>query len=310
MGKHHITAESSALRSQLVILAAAFFCGLSNVLGKKAAALVSFATIYLVVTLTSWTLLFVISVLTGEIQQCRSIRRRDMLWILVYALCGFAVPLYFLLVAYGYSRAAEIGFLPKADSASARLFGYAVLRERPEPSHLSSVIVMLTGAFLLLTGFSSWHLEAAGGLALITALLWGWSHGMAKLLLRRGFSPLLPAVLKRGTSIPFLLPILLTGAASASSVFEPGIRAVILLILFSILRPVVAHPLFNHGLRTTQTWLGAGLVLTDSMSSAIFASLLLGERLSAVEGVGAVCILAGVVLVTGVFPRITHSERH
>lgn len=92
------------------------------------------------------------------------------------------------------------------------------------------------------------------------------------------------------------LPILLVGdvawLADASGLLLVGYMAVV--------PTMVAYSLFNRGLRGVRSSTAATLGLVEPVVAALLAFALLGERLSAVGVVGALLILAGLLMIVRV----------
>lgn len=82
----------------------------------------------------------------------------------------------------------------------------------------------------------------------------------------------------------------------------PHIRSILIsawwiVLLIALVGTVLAMSLFLAGLQKLQNWEVALLSTTEPLSAVLLASLFLGERLSPVQGIGALGILCGLLLI-------------
>jgi DME family drug/metabolite transporter len=99
------------------------------------------------------------------------------------------------------------------------------------------------------------------------------------------------------------LPLLAFGEAGWLA--QPS--AWLLVGYLAVVPTVVAYSLFNRGLRGVRSATASTLGLLEPVVAALLATLVLGERLSAVAVVGALLILAGLVLIVRSSAGMTES---
>ena len=92
------------------------------------------------------------------------------------------------------------------------------------------------------------------------------------------------------------LPILVLGETG----WLTGAGGILLVAYMAVVPTVVAYSLFNRGLRGVRSSTAATLGLVEPVVAALLAFALLGERLSALGVVGAVLILAGLLMIVRV----------
>lgn len=107
-----------------------------------------------------------------------------------------------------------------------------------------------------------------------------------------------------GISALLTLPFLAGGAGWMA---RPS--AWLLVGYLAVVPTVVAYSLFNRGLRGVRSATASTLGLLEPVVAALLATLLLGERLSAVAVAGALLILVGLVLIVRSMARMTQSPR-
>lgn len=144
----------------------------------------------------------------------------------------------------------------------------------------------------LLVGWSGEGQVAAGaGLALLAAA------GFAGMTLLGARAVRGPAVVDVGPALTIGGAVLLAVAAASDGIgFTPTPVSVGLLVAFALLPTALVYALYFRGLATAPPAVAAVIVLLEPLTGAVLATLLLGERLGAVQVAGAVLMGAVVVL--------------
>lgn len=220
--------------------------------------------------------------------------------------------------------------LPRTGAAWRRVAVTAVLAAQVQAGYFAAVALTSVGLATLVTVGAapvlvllvervlgrpgSRRTAVACGLAgLGLALLVGWSGegqvlpgaGLA-LLAAAGFAGMTllgaragpePAVAALGPALTIGGAALLAVAAATGGIgFAPTPVSVGLLVAFAVLPTALVYALYFRGLATAPAAVAAVIVVLEPLTGAVLATLLLGERLGAVQIAGAVLVGAAVVL--------------
>lgn len=193
------------------------------------------------------------------------------------------------------TSATTAGFLMAVSVVFMPLFAWIVQGDRPDPKFVPVLLMVLAGMYLL----------CGGG-----QFTFGWGEAMAVLSsVSFAFSLTFSARYLRRTD-----PIALTFSQSlitmavgwiAGALLEPALdvaafdtRAVLVIAVLGIACSFLCYLIQNYVLTRLPSTLTALILSGESVFSAFFAFILLGERMDAAGFAGAAAILAGVVLAT------------
>ncbi len=169
----------------------------------------------------------------------------------------------------------------------------ALFRERPHPAIWPGAALALAGIFLL-SGGEIGALAPGDWLNILCAVFWAFQVFLVGRYAAGTGRPVTLAVAQ------FAVCCVIAGALAA--LFEPfpldGIRAALPEILFAgIVSGGIAFTLQIIGQRWTSAPQAAIFLSTEAVFAAVFAALILGERLPATGFVGCVLILAAILVV-------------
>lgn len=187
------------------------------------------------------------------------------------------------------TTAINAGFLIRLTPLFVLPLAYFLLKEKTRGHQVFLMLVMLSGAFLLITNGVEMAPQLGDALVIAAALAIAFQNVFAKKIMRKvstdivifcriGISALLITLL-----VPFFMNWQVWDAFSEGMVY---IAATAILYVLSIICQYNAIKLVGPFITTT-------FFLSGSLFSALFAYLLLGETLSIVQWVGVAAILIG-----------------
>lgn len=235
-------------------------------------------------------------------------RRLVPLWrtpaMLVTAITAGAYQLFFFA---GVSRAGvALGTLVAVGSAPlfAGLVGWVLLRHRPTLGWLVATLVCLVGLGLL----TAPGLEGGIGLGLLLALGAGLCiagyNVAARIQLDRGVGALEVPTGSFVLGSALLLPVLVTQPLEWIS--TPS--GVAMALYLGVATMGLANVLLTRGMRTLTPGPATTLMLTDPVVATVLGVMVLGEVLAAVQVIGVVVILGGLLLQGVLASRTSPTE--
>jgi len=176
------------------------------------------------------------------------------------------------------------------------LLAWALFRERPAKSSVLAIPVAMFGIVLISGLFENGAYGDNPGLGALYGVLTGIAYSGFLLALRRGSSdarrvagPLFDATLVSAIAV---VPV---GLALGELDFTPSLEATAWLVLLALSSQVLGWLLITVSLARLPTALTSVLLTFQPLLSVAFAALLIGERPSALQLVGAAAILAGLL---------------
>jgi drug/metabolite transporter (DMT)-like permease len=213
-------------------------------------------------------------------------------------------------VAISLSGATIAGFVSSLYAVLATFFAIPILGERVRPRVVLALFVSLVGTALL-AGFAPIGGSALGigfgvvaavsfGLYLVFARRWGPTHGLT------GTIVVLALLFGRGPVL-FLVELIREPASLAPPNPDP---TSLLALAYLVIGPMlIAQILIVASVaRVPARRTSASLLLTP-LCSAIGAYVLLGDRLNAIELVGAGLLLLGIAVASGLVDGVAHRLR-
>ncbi len=222
-----------------------------------------------------------------------SFARRDLPLFLSYGLCQAAnFAFYFLAIKYTTGTTAVILMYtyPAFVAGLARLF----LGERLDRNKALALVCVLSGCFLVVGGWDPGALGySPAGIAAGFAAPLGMAAAsiLGKRAVRR-YSSWTVVLWGFGFGTLFLGAVVLAGPGTVQTI--PG-EVWVGILLAALIPALAAHGLFTKALtyiEATRASLAAGI---EPVAGAVLAWLFLGERLGAVQWLGAAAVLTGVI---------------
>jgi drug/metabolite transporter (DMT)-like permease len=219
-------------------------------------------------------------------------------------------------VAVGESGATIAAFVAGLYAVLAALLGPLVLGERLGRGPLVAFVVALLGTALL-AGFDPGADRPFGlGAGIGAGLIGATSFALYLVLTRRWARTLrlpgaLVVVANFAAGAVVLLPatLLVGGESLTPASADPDAAVATVAMIWLILAPsVVAQLLLVSALRRLPARTSSAFLLVNPVAASGLAAVLLGERLSPSQLAGAVLVLVGIVLATGV-PELIGSAR-
>lgn len=214
---------------------------------------------------------------------------------------GVANGLAYLLQYMGmvFTTASKSALFINLSAVWVALLSPMVLKERLGGKKIAGVMVSLLGVFLMTTNldFSSLSQGAAlGDLLVIGAgVIWAFFMVYNKPLVRESSD-----IVQSMTWLLLftLLPLLPTASFSAGSFFSLPLDAWLAILYTAILCWVIPYYLWLKGLRHISAVTSSVVLLTEVIVAVAIATLVLGEVLTVVSGVGAFLIVIAILLVS------------
>jgi drug/metabolite transporter (DMT)-like permease len=237
-------------------------------------------------------------------------------WLRIIVLGTLSGPIFVALmnVAVGASGATIAAFVAGSYAVLAALLGPPLLGERLGIAGVVAFVVALVGTALL-AGFEPGSGRPFGlGAGIGAGLLAASVYAIYLVLTRRWTrSYALPgaaiAVANFAGCAIVLVPASLVGGESLLPAGGPDVGLAIVSVgWLAIGASVAAQMLLIAGVRRLPARSSSAVLLLNPLSASIFAALLLGERLAPLQVVGAVLVLVGIALATGV-PDLVRSAR-
>jgi DME family drug/metabolite transporter len=201
-----------------------------------------------------------------------------------------------------------IGFVAPLYAVFATLFAVPLLGERIRPAAVVAFGLAFVGTGLLAGGVPTG--SPLGGIAL--GLIGAAMFGLYVVLARRwGVRYRLDGTLITIANLVGRGPVLLV----AAFVLDPGgvvpaspdPAAIVALLTIAFGSSASGNLLLLASVRRVPAGRTSGALLLTPVASAVIAAVVLGERLSPIGLMGAICILAGMALASGLVGRATRS---
>lgn len=177
------------------------------------------------------------------------------------------------------------------------VLAWALFRERPSRDSVLAIPVAMLGIVLISGAFEHGAYGDNPGLGALFGVLTGIAYSGFLLALRHGTSdarrvagPLFDATL---ASTVFIVP---AGLALGDLDFSPSLEATAWLIVLALTSQVLGWLLITVSLGRLPTALTSVLLTLQPLMSVVFAALIVDERPSGLQLVGAAAILAGLLI--------------
>lgn len=228
----------------------------------------------------------------ANLKEVKRIERKNWLYLITLGVVHTGTARFTLYIGQSLTSAMNVGFLQKTSVVFTAIFAYFMVRERISRSQILPMVIPFVGVFLLTT---SGHLQIprAGDLLIVsTAMQWGIGNSLAKITMGK-VPPNMISALNIIIGAVFMLVVVFSLIGlNAFAAFLSGFWYV---IASAMLMDIFVFAFFK-GLDLSGPTRAVTFVLTSAVFCAMFAYLILGERLSLIQGVGAIIILAGVYL--------------
>lgn len=217
------------------------------------------------------------------------LRGRDA-WLLLAIGVTFSVASLLQQIAITRTSVTHVGFLTGLYVLFVPMLGALALRQVPHPTVLAAAVAALVGTWLIGGGIDG--LNGGDGLAVGCALGFAAQILLLDRTVRRTGRPATAVLVQSALCAGLTLPI----AASAESLSVAVLPSVAPALLFAgVLSGGLAFALQAVGQSATTPAVAAVLLMSESLFAALFATLLLGERLSPAGWIGCGLLFAGLL---------------
>jgi drug/metabolite transporter (DMT)-like permease len=201
-------------------------------------------------------------------------------------------------VGMNYTTASKTSLLVDSDVIIIALLSWYTFKERFSPQMKISVVTGFLGALLLVTGGNMSELTSGELFGDVTVFLAGvvWAFFMVwnKSLISNGIDLVSMVACVQPITTIFLVPsALVLGSTSAALTGAVGWGAIVWTGVFC---SAAAYFLWAVGLKRLTVTISAIVLLLEVVWALILSFVLLGESFTVIAGVGAVLILASIVL--------------
>lgn len=227
-------------------------------------------------------------------------------WLVVYGMTISFGQFAFLFLAIKLGMPAGLASLVlQAQAFFTLLLGALLLAEKLRWNHIVGIIIATLGMFMLAT--AGMEGQTSAGITLTTmmltlsaALSWGLGNITNKIIMRNRSVPIMSLVVWSALVpiIPFFACSLLFDgqAAIVNSLMHIGLQTVLALIYLAFVATIVGYAIWGNLLSRYETWRVAPLSLLVPVVGLMTAALVLDERLSGQQMLGAGVIILGLLV--------------
>jgi len=227
-------------------------------------------------------------------------------WLVVYGMTISFGQFAFLFLAIKLGMPAGLASLVlQAQAFFTLLLGALLLAEKLRWNHIVGIVIATLGMFMLAT--AGMEGQTSAGITLTTmmltlsaALSWGLGNITNKIIMRNRSVPIMSLVVWSALVpiIPFFgCSLLFDGeAAIADSLLHIGLQTVLALFYLAFIATIVGYAIWGNLLSRYETWRVAPLSLLVPVVGIITAALVLDERLSGQQMLGAGVIILGLLV--------------
>jgi len=227
-------------------------------------------------------------------------------WLVVYGMTISFGQFAFLFLAIKLGMPAGLASLVlQAQAFFTLLLGALLLAEKLRWNHIVGIIIATLGMFMLAT--AGMEGQTSAGITLTTmmltlsaALSWGLGNITNKIIMRNRSVPIMSLVVWSALVpiIPFFACSLLFDgqAAIVNSLLHIGLQTVLALIYLAFVATIVGYAIWGNLLSRYETWRVAPLSLLVPVVGLMTAVLVLDERLSGQQMLGAGVIILGLLV--------------
>ncbi len=240
--------------------------------------------------------------LPGVWRHRRTIRRHlgSMLVLSFFSVAAFNSLLYYAAIT---TTATNIALINSTIPVFVALLAWLLLGDRTRPVQMLGILSAITGIlFIIARGDLSvlTALQAQPGDLLMVAAVFSW--GLFSVLLRRQAIPL-PALTFLTTQILLgvlvILPFYLADLLFYSGGFQLSGDTALPLLYLAVFPGILAYAFWNYGVHKAGPAKAAIFMYLTPVFASVLAGIFLGETLGRPHLIGAVLILAGLILASG-----------
>ncbi len=248
-------------------------------------------------------LAILVAVIRSPAFRPRRLSRAATLRLLVIAVLNGPAFIVSMNVAVSLAGASITAFVAGLYAVLAALFAIPVLGERPERSTLAALLLALVGAGLLGEVQLGGDTAIGAGVALLAAIFFA-----AFLVLSRRWSATYglpgPSIALAAQVLTALVALILAGATGPIlPAASPGADAVAAVIWLGLAVAALATVLVVVGMRRLPARRASAFLLLNPPTAALLSWLLVGERFSIGQFVGAGLVLVAMAGASGLVPR-------
>ena len=296
----HFSFFNSKTLTYILITTSVVFWGISFIMTKELFLTEEHMTVTLLITLRLAIASLVMVPMLALMGQLQRIRRKDLKWFLLLALCEPFI--YHLCETNGVKLVS--GSLASVVIATIPLFVpfgmWAAYRQRIKPAMIIGVVLSLAGVFLMLNGEIGFEGTALQGMLFLTgavAIAVVYTLLLVKVVSR--YHPLVITTWQNVIGLAYFLPLALAFDGGHITLLSWSPKMLLLLLVLGICCSTLAYAGYNYGVRT----LGASEACIFNNAIPVFsliAAVAIGqETFSWAKLLGIAIVIAGVVIAQG-----------
>ena len=231
-----------------------------------------------------------------EIKTIRSLSKKQILYLVAIGIIGGGVPFAMFFWGLKLGGAAISSFIYRSLFVFAGVFGYLVLKERPEPKDIIAGFVILAGNALLIPGDLAFGLPQA--LVLGATMLWALEYTISrKAMTTISIDPKIVMIsrLAIGSTILIALMAFIGDLGAIGQLAAEPSMLIWLVVTSSLLSAFMLA--WYSTLRYLPVLKAASIFTIGGVITAILELLFMGKAISPTAGIGLALILIGAVMV-------------
>lgn len=269
---------------------AALISGISVFLNGAAVKLADPLAYTLAKNLGALGVLAALALAAGGISDFLRLSRRQWAMLALIGVVGGSIPFFLFFWGLSLGGAAVSSFIFRSLFVFAGVFGWLLLKERPEGRDVIAGCAIMAGNALLLPGDLAFGFGQA--LVLAATALWALEYAISRKILAE-----VPARVVMVSRLLFgsLLLICMLGASGAPGALEIAPEALEWLILTSLMLALFMHAWYR-ALRTVPLFKAAAVLAMGGVVTAALNAIFMGTAPTPFEGFGLMLVLAGAAI--------------
>ena len=290
---------SAASRDQIVgFLAVGTAASIWGTLGLFAKILyaegVSFEALVAVRASLGWTAMLLFVLLRRGAGSLRVVRR-DLLFLFPLGILGIGAFYWLYFFTVRESTVGTAAILLYSSPAFVALLAWIFLKETLGLLRLLALTLTFGGIFLVVGGYDPGTLEVSP-LVLTAGLLSGLTYGLYSIFGKPMAGHLEPAVILSYALGFGSLLLVLAALPTFYTLVGLSSRSYALLFMLAVMHTALAFGLYTVGLKRLDAGQAAIVATVEPVVAGAIGVVLLGEKLTALKGIGALLVLAGAAL--------------
>ena len=274
-------------------LMATFFFALYPIINKVLVETVPPIELAALYTAISTLLIFCILVVKGQLNEIRTLTKKNFFWLFNMALTGSVLSQIFFLTGINNSSATNAVLLTRFEALTMAAIGVIILKEKISKIQMLGAAIMVYGTFLIATKNFAETLTLHGGdtYIILAAICWGTSHSIVKIHLTK----LNPSILIAFRNIfSHIMLMIILGGVITHTPTNAEFSMMAALVIFVM---IIGQYLWYFGLERTSQINVALAFMMIPIIGVVYSVTLLNEQLMDYQIWGGLLTIVGMGLV-------------